>query len=271
VHNNFLEEVAKFRAARRAWAKIMKHRFKAKREESMRLRFHTQTAGSTLTAQQPKNNVVRVALQALAAVLGGTQSLHTNSLDEALGLPGDEAVRLALRTQQIILEETGVADTIDPLGGSYAIEALTAELEARAARLIERIDEMGGMTKAIEAGYPQREIEKASYEFQKALESGDELVVGVNSHVEDRGTIESVFRVDPQLEKRQVASLEKRRENRDAAKLSSALDALGNAATGKENLFPYILEAVKSEATIGEICATLAKHFGRYREQRRMG
>ncbi|MDH3215099.1 MAG: methylmalonyl-CoA mutase family protein [Candidatus Krumholzibacteria bacterium] len=271
VHNNFLEEVAKFRAARRTWAWIMKHRFKAKREDSMRLRFHAQTAGSTLTAQQPMNNVVRVALQALAAVLGGTQSLHTNSLDEALGLPGNEAVRLALRTQQIILEETGVADTIDPLGGSYAIEALTDELEARAKRLIDQIDNMGGMVRAIEAGFPQREIEKASYEFQKALESGQEKVVGVNSHVEETETIKDVFRVDPELEMGQIESLRGRRQARKVTAVKSALDALDNAAAGKDNLFPLILDAVKNDATLGEICTTLTKHFGRYREQRRMG
>jgi methylmalonyl-CoA mutase N-terminal domain/subunit len=271
AHSNFLEEVAKFRAARRTWARIMKHRFKARREESMRLRFHTQTAGSTLTAQQPKNNVVRVALQALAAVLGGTQSLHTNSLDEALGLPSDEAVRLALRTQQIILEESGVADTIDPLGGSYAIEALTNEIEKKVENMIAHIDEMGGMVKAIETAYPQREIERASYEWHKAMERGDERVVGVNSNVEDPETIDDVFRVDPELEKRQVESLQRRREKRDTAAVSSALTALDKAATGPENLFPLILDAVKAEATVGEICETLARHFGRYREPSRTG
>jgi methylmalonyl-CoA mutase N-terminal domain/subunit len=271
AHSNFLEEVAKFRAARRAWAKIMKHRFKAGREESMRLRFHTQTAGCTLTAQQPGNNVVRVALQALAAVLGGTQSLHTNSLDEALGLPSDDAVRLALRTQQIILEESGVADTIDPLGGSYVVEALTNEIEKKVEKMIGHIDEMGGMIKAIETSYPQREIERASYEWQKAMERGDERVVGVNSHMEDPETIEDVFRVDPALEKRQVESLQRRREKRDAAAVSSALTALEKAATGTDNLFPFILDAVKTGATVGEICKALARHFGRYREQSRTG
>jgi methylmalonyl-CoA mutase N-terminal domain/subunit len=267
AHSNFLEEIAKFRAARRTWAKIMKHRFKAGREESMRLRFHTQTAGCTLTAQQPRNNVVRVALQALSAVLGGTQSLHTNSLDEALGLPSDDAVRLALRTQQIILEESGVADTIDPLGGSYVVEALTNEIEKKVEKMIADIDEMGGMVKAIELGFPQREIEKASYEWQKAMERGDERVVGVNAHVEEQKTIESVFRVDPELEKQQVASLQKRREKRDTGAVSSALAVLENAAAGTENLFPFILDAVKAEATVGEICGALARHFGRYRER----
>jgi len=269
VHNNFLEEIAKFRAARRMWAKIMKGRFKAQREESMRLRFHTQTAGSTLTAQQPRNNVVRVALQALAAVLGGTQSLHTNSLDEALGLPSDEAVRLALRTQQIILEESAVADTIDPVGGSYAIEALTDELEARATAKIAEIDDMGGMIKAIDAGHPQREIERASYEFQKALESGEEHVVGVNAHIEQQEGVDDVFRVNPQIEQRQLESLTERRGKRDSAAIKSALQRLEKAATGNDNLFPLVLDAVKSEATIGEICTALATQFGRYREQSR--
>lgn len=235
----------------------------------MRLRFHTQTAGSTLTAQQPTNNVVRVALQTLAAVLGGTQSLHTNSLDEALGLPSDDAARVALRTQQIVLEETGVADVIDSLGGSYAVESLTDELETRAAKVIEHIDELGGMIAAIEASYPQREIERASYEFQQALERGDEKVVGVNVHVEKPQTVEGVFRVDPQLEKWQVASLKKRRKDRDGAAVTSALNALDNAAAGSSNLFPFILAAAKNSATIGEICATLAKRFGRYQERHR--
>ena len=267
-HNNFLEEVAKFRAARRLWARIMKERFGAKDPASMRLRFHTQTAGSTLTAQQPENNVVRVALQALAAVLGGTQSLHTNSLDEALGLPSDRAVKIALRTQQVILEETGVADTVDPLGGGYYIETLTGEIEKRAADLIAQVDDMGGMVKAIEAGYPQRQIEHASYEWQKALEAGEAHVVGVNSHVEDEPR-PSAFQIDPALERNQIEALAKRKAARDKAAVDGALDALSNAATGDANLFPFILDAARSSATIGEICSTLARHFGRYREQRR--
>ncbi|MEE9270471.1 MAG: methylmalonyl-CoA mutase family protein [Candidatus Krumholzibacteria bacterium] len=270
VHNNFLEEVAKFRAARRMWARIMKRRFKALRPESLRLRFHTQTAGSTLTAQQPTNNVVRVTMQALAAVLGGTQSLHTNSLDEALGLPSDNAARLALRTQQIILEETGVADTIDPLGGSYAVEALTDELEALATSLLDQVDEMGGMVKAIEAGFPQREIEKAAYEHQKALERGDVQVVGVNVHTDEAESAPPVFQLDAALEANQISALGKRRESREDSMVTSALDAIGKAATGNQNLFPLILHAVKQEATIGEICQTLADHFGRYRDQKRM-
>lgn len=268
VHSDFLEEVAKFRAARRLWSQIMKERFKAKRADSLRLRFHTQTAGSTLTAQQPNNNVVRVALQALAAVFGGTQSLHTNSLDEALGLPGDEAVRLALRTQQIILEETGVADTIDPLGGSYAVEAFTDEIEDRAADLIEQIHDMGGMVKAIEVGFPQREIERASYEYQKAVERGDAKVVGVNAYTEGSQDVPPVFLVDPELERNQIASLRARKEERAARSVTSALDTLENAAVGQANLFPSILDAVKAQVTIGEICTVLARHFGRYREHR---
>jgi methylmalonyl-CoA mutase N-terminal domain/subunit len=267
VHNNFLEEVAKFRAARRMWAKIMKERFHAQSDASMRLRFHTQTAGSTLTAQQPHNNVVRVSLQALAAVLGGTQSLHTNSLDEALGLPSDEAAKLALRTQQIIMEESGVADTIDPLGGSYAIESLTDELETRATAMIKDIDDMGGMVKAIEAGFPQREIERASYRFQKALEAKDECVVGVNSHVEESKSVPAVFQVDADLEQNQIAALATRRERRDGASVNAAITALDNAVQGDDNLFPLILDAVKTEVTIGEICTTLARHFGRYRDR----
>ncbi|MFQ5510423.1 MAG: methylmalonyl-CoA mutase [Candidatus Krumholzibacteriia bacterium] len=271
VHNNFLEEIAKFRAARRMWARIMKQRFKARRDESMRLRFHAQTAGSTLTAQQPNNNVVRVTLQALAAVLGGTQSLHTNSLDEALGLPGDTAARLALRTQQIILNETGVTDTIDPLGGSYAVEALTNELEAQSTRLMDQIEETGGMIQAIEAGFPQREIEKAAYEHQKAQESGDLKVVGVNVHAEDTETVPNAFHVDAALEAEQVSALRARRASRDNSKVQSLLDALANAARGCDNLFPFILDAVKSEVTVGEICDTLAGQFGRHRDRRRSG
>jgi len=266
AHNEFLEEVAKFRAARRMWARIMKSRFGAGREESRRLRFHTQTAGSTLTARQPENNVVRVSLQALAAVLGGTQSLHTCSMDEALGLPGREAARVAVRTQQIILEESGVAGTIDPLGGSYAVEALTDEIEARATKIIEHVEGLGGMIAAIEQGYPQREIEEASYEFQKALERGDRKVVGVNACVEDApGEIEP-FAVNPAIERDQVDELRKRKAARDAGAVDKALAILDRAAAGEGNLFPPILEAVKASATVGEVCATLARHFGRYRE-----
>ena len=266
-HNNLIEEVAKFRAARRMWARIMRDRFGAKKAESMRLRFHTQTAGCTLTAQQPENNIVRVTIQALAAVLGGTQSLHTNSLDEALGLPSDNAVRIALRTQQIVLEESGVTDTIDPLGGSYAVESLTNEIETRANALMERIEASGGMVKAIEQGFPQREIEKASWDYQRAIERGDQKVVGVNVFTDDRPTSIDVFFVNPQGERDQTEDLERRKRERDGASVGKVLADLEQAAKGSDNLFPLILEAVKRSVTLGEICATLVRRFGRYRER----
>jgi len=266
VHNNFFEEVAKFRAARRMWARLMRDRFGAARDDSLRLRFHSQTAGSTLTAQQPDNNVVRTALQALAAVLGGTQSLHTNSLDEALGLPSEHASHLALRTQQVILEESGVADTIDPMGGSHFVESLTDALEERADVIMAEVDRRGGMIAAIEQGFPQREIERASYEFQKALERGDERVVGVNAYTDDGGGEPPVFRVDPSLERGQIASLAATRRQRDAARVGETLATLDDAARSGSNLMPPILDAVTARATIGEICDTLAKTFGRHRE-----
>jgi methylmalonyl-CoA mutase, N-terminal domain len=266
VHNNFFEEVAKFRAARRIWARVMRERFGAKHHDSLKLRFHSQTAGSTLTAQQPENNVVRVSLQALAAVLGGTQSLHTNSLDEALGLPSERAARIALRTQQVVLEETGAADTIDPLGGSYFVERLTDELEARARALMAEVENRGGMIAAIEAGYPQREIERASYEFQKALERGEERVVGVNAHVEEGVETIPVFRIDPALEREQVVALAARRAARDGARVSATLTALEAGARRTDNLMPLVVDAVRARATIGEICTALAKVFGRHRE-----
>jgi len=270
AHNNLLEEVAKFRAARRMWARIMRDRFGAKRAESLLLRFHTQTAGSALTARQPENNVVRVTLQALAAVLGGTQSLHTNSLDEALGLPSDRAARIAVRTQQIILEESGIADTADPLGGSYAIEALTKEVETRAASVLERIEGLGGMVKAIEQGFPQREIEEASYAQQKAIERKEKKVVGVNDYIEDGEISIEVFSVDSEIEKEQAAELRKRKAARDGSAVEAALAEIDRSAAGKANLLPPILEAVKRSATVGEICAALAKRFGRYREKARV-
>ena len=266
VHNNFFEEVAKFRAARRIWARIMRERFAAKNDDSLKLRFHSQTAGSTLTAQQPENNVVRVSLQALAAVLGGTQSLHTNSLDEALGLPSERAARIALRTQQVLLEETGTADTIDPLGGSYFVERLTDELEARARGLMDEVEKRGGMIAASETGFPQREIERASYEFQKALERGEERVVGVNAHVEEGVETIPVFRVDPALEREQVAALAARRAARDGGRVSASLAALQAGARGSGNRLPLGVGAVRARATIGEICTALAKVFGRHRE-----
>ena len=266
VHNNLFEEVAKFRAARRMWARIMRERFHAKSDDSLKLRFHSQTAGSTLTAQQPENNAARVALQALAAVLGGTQSLHTNSLDEALGLPSEAASHLALRTQQILLEETGVADTIDPLGGSYFIESLTDALESQATSIMDEIERRGGMIKAIEAAFPQREIERASYAFQKQLESGEEKVVGLNAYTEGTGVDTPVFRVDPRLEQEQVAALTQRRAARDHARVQAALANIEKAARSTDNLMPHIVEAVSARTTIGEICATLANVFGKHRE-----
>ena len=268
AHNNFLEEVAKYRAARRLWARIMKERFGAKKKGSLLLRFHTQTAGSTLTAQQPENNVIRVTLQALAAVLGGTQSLHTNSQDEALGLPSGHASKIALRTQQVILEESGVPETIDPLGGSNLIEALTDRIDEEARSLIAEIDSMGGMIKAIEEGFPQREIGRSAYEYQLSLESGERKVVGVNDYIEEEDTEPAVFRVDPALEEAQVASLAKWRGNRDAAAAVSVLERLEAASKTDDNLFPVVLDAVKAGASVGEICMTLAATFGRYRQNR---
>ncbi len=264
--NNFFEEIAKFRAARRLWAKIMKERFNAKNPRSMMLRFHVQTAGCTLTAQQPENNIVRVALQALAAVLGGCQSLHTNSFDEALCLPTEKAVRIALRTQQIIAEESGVADVVDPLGGSYYIEWLTDKIEEEAMRYIEKIDEMGGMIKAIESGYVQREIQKSAYEKQKAIDSGEIVVVGVNKYqIEEEIQIE-LLRVDKAVVEKQIERLRRFRENRDKQAVEKALSELRKAAEKEdENLMPYVLEAVKAKATLGEITDALREVFGEYR------
>jgi methylmalonyl-CoA mutase N-terminal domain/subunit len=268
AHNNLLEEVAKFRAARRIWARIMKERFGAQKKTSMLLRFHTQTAGCTLTAQQPENNIIRVSMQALAAVLGGTQSLHTNSLDEALGLPSDRASKIALRTQQVIMEESGVTDAIDPLGGSYVIESLTDRIEEETDKMIDEIDAMGGMIRAIEEGFPQRSIERSSYDYQMALEAGEQKVVGVNAYVEDDGSQPALFAVDPELEKTQVAALKKIRAGRDQGAVDGVLSRLEEASRGDENLFPIVLEAVKADASVGEICTALATTFGRYREQR---
>ena len=264
-HNQLLEEIAKFRAARRLWARIMKERFGAKDPRSMMLRFHTQTAGSTLTAQQPEVNVVRTTIQALAAVLGGTQSLHTNSLDEALGLPTESAARIALRTQQVIAHESGVADTVDPLGGSYAIEELTTQLEQRALAYIEKIDSMGGMLRAIESGYVQNEIQQAAYDYQRQVERGEAIVVGVNKFEAEEETI-PVLRVDPQTEADQVARLRAVREKRDAAAAENALAALEQAASGSENLLPHILNAVEAYVTVGEISHRLRKLWGEYQE-----
>ncbi|MEM2574384.1 MAG: methylmalonyl-CoA mutase family protein [Candidatus Jordarchaeales archaeon] len=265
AHNNFFEEVAKFRAARRLWAKIMKEKFGAKSREAMMLRFHVQTAGSTLTAQQPLNNIVRVAIQALAAVLGGAQSLHTNSYDEALALPSEEAVKVALRTQQIIAYETGVADTIDPLGGSYYVEALTDTIEEMAERYIEEIEGMGGMVSAIEKGYVQREISSKAYSFQKAVERGEAIIVGINMFREEDKVRVPVHRVDPTVEEKAVKNLEKLRRERDNEKVKDALEELRvKAEEGRENLMPVIIKAVKAYATIGELCGVLREVYGEY-------
>jgi methylmalonyl-CoA mutase, N-terminal domain len=265
-HNNLLEEIAKFRAARRLWARIMRDRFGARDPRSLMLRFHTQTAGSTLTAQQPDVNVVRTTIQALAAVLGGTQSLHTNSLDEALGLPTEHAARIALRTQQVIANESGVADTVDPLGGSYAIEEMTSELERLASDYIQKIDDMGGMLRAIEIGYVQSEIQEAAYRYQRAVESGDAIVVGVNSYKLEEEVPVPILKVDEQLERDQIARVRAVRERRDAVRADAALDAIEEAARGTENLLPRILAAVEAMVTVGEISHRLREVWGEYRE-----
>ena len=267
VHNNFLEEVAKFRAARRLWARIMKERFKAKDPRSMMLRFHAQTAGSTLTAQQMDNNVVRVSLQALAAVLGGCQSLHTNARDEALALPSEEAARLALRTQQIIAHESGVADTVDPLGGAYAIEAMTDELEADAMKYISKIDDLGGMVQAIERGYPQSEIQNAAYTAQRELEEKRSIVVGVNAFQQTEAPPRGLMRVDEGVQQNQVDRLKLLRSRRNNEAVKRSLEALRvGALRHGENLIPLILDAVKAPATLGEISDTMRGVFGEYKE-----
>ncbi len=265
-HNNLLEEIAKFRCARRLWARIMKDRFGAKDPKSLTLRFHTQTAGSTLTAQQPEINVVRTTIQALAAVFGGTQSLHTNSMDEALGLPTENAARIALRTQQIIAHESGVADTVDPFAGSYAIEELTTQLERIATDYIQKIDAMGGMLRAIETGYVQNEIQEAAYDYQIAVETGDSLVVGMNSFQSDDEVPMPVLRVDEKIEREQIARTQTIRSKRNAADAENALSAIQSAAQGTENLLPHILTAVESQVTVGEISHALRKVWGEYRE-----
>lgn len=264
-HVNFFEEVAKFRAARRLWARIMKERFKAKNPRSHRLRFHTQTAGSSLTAQQPDNNIIRTALQALAAVLGGTQSLHTNSRDEALALPTEDSVRIALRTQQIIAYESGVAETIDPLAGSYFIEKLTDEIEARALEYIEKIDDMGGAVKAIENGFMQREIQDSAYKYQRAVESKQKRVVGVNCFEIEEEQPKNLLRVNPAIGEAQKERIRKLRARRDERDVASALKQIETTAKGQGNLIPPIVDAVKAYATIGEICDVLRDVFGVYR------
>jgi methylmalonyl-CoA mutase, N-terminal domain len=266
AHSNFLEEVAKFRAARRMWARIMRDRFHAKNPKSQMLRFHTQTAGSTLTAQQPENNIVRTALQAMAAVLGGTQSLHTNSFDEALALPTEQSARIALRTQQIVAYESGAAQTIDPLAGSYYIEALTNQIETNALAYVEKIDAMGGMLKAIERGYVQQEIQNAAYEYQRAVDHKESLVVGVNSFALDHEKSVPLQHIDESLERKQVERLKALRAKRDQAKWAAAVQQVEDAARGTGNLMPVIVEAVEAEATVGEISDAMRHVYGEYRE-----
>jgi len=265
AHNDLLEEVAKFRAARRLWARLMRERFGAKNERSLMLRFHTQTAGSTLTAQQPDNNIVRVTLQALAAVLGGTQSLHTNSRDEALSLPTEESVQIALRTQQIIGYESGVPDTIDPLAGSYYVEHLTDEIERRVMQYIGRIDQMGGALRAIEAGYIQREIQESAYRYQLAVERGEQVVVGVNKFATAGTAPIGRLRVDPSVGEQQIARLQALRAGRDNARVKELLGRLKVAAQGSENLMPHFLDGVEAYATLGEVCGVLREVFGEYK------
>lgn len=271
-HNSFFEEIAKFRAARRIWAQAMRERYGAKNPESWKLRFHTQTAGCSLTEQQPLNNIIRVTIQALAAVLGGTQSLHTNSYDEALALPSEEAVRIALRTQQIIAYESGVADTIDPLAGSYFVEALTNETERQALEYIKQIEQMGhgsileGVFAGIENGFFQREIAQAAYEYQKQVESGEQIIVGVNKYVMPQDERVNILRVDPEVQRRQIERLNKVRSERDNRAVKHALTRLEEAARTGENTMPYIVEAVKAYASVGEIMEALKKVHGAYRE-----
>jgi methylmalonyl-CoA mutase N-terminal domain/subunit len=266
AHNNFLEEVAKFRAARRMWARIMKDRFAAKNPRSLMLRFHTQTAGSTLTAQQPENNIVRTALQALAAVLGGTQSLHTNGFDEALGLPTEEAARIALRTQQIVGYETGAANTIDPLAGSYYIESLTSEIEQRATLYLAKIEALGGTLRAIEQGYIQQEIQNAAYDFQQGVDRQENVVVGVNRFQTEGEKSVPVLRIDEALEGRQVERLRALRLRRDKAKWESAIRNIEDAARGDQNLMPHIIHAVENYCTVGEVSDALRRVFGEHQE-----
>jgi methylmalonyl-CoA mutase N-terminal domain/subunit len=266
AHNNFLEEVAKFRAARRMWARIMRDKFKAKNPKSWMLRFHTQTAGSTLTAQQPENNIVRTAMQAMAAVLGGTQSLHTNSYDEALALPTEQSARIALRTQQIIAFESGVPQTIDPLAGSYYIESLTNEIETRANDYLAKIDAMGGMLKAIERGYVQQEIQNAAYDYQKAVDHLEAVVVGVNRFTVNEEKAVPLQRIDEDLERKQVERVKALRLRRDPEPWKATLKAVEDTARTGENLMPHILAAVEAQATVGEISDAMRKVYGEYRE-----
>jgi methylmalonyl-CoA mutase N-terminal domain/subunit len=266
-HNDFFEEICKLRAARRIWSRVMKERFHARSPRSWILRTHVQTAGCSLTAQQAYNNIVRVTVQAMAAVLGGTQSLHTNSLDETLALPTQEAVTIALRTQQILAEESGVANTIDPLAGSYFVERLTSDMEAAAGDYIRRIDEMGGIVSAIERGFPQKEIADAAYTYQMQIDRGEKTIVGVNRYVQEETRRPDLLRIDPSVERDQVARLDRIRASRDAARHERSLELLARAAAEGGNLMPSIIESVRSYATVGEICGSLKPAFGEYREQ----
>jgi len=266
AHNDFFEEIAKYRAARRIWARVMKERFGARDPRSWMLRFHTQTAGCSLTAQQPVNNVVRTTIQALAAVIGGTQSLHTNSLDETLALPTEQSVTIALRTQQIIAEESGVANTIDPLGGSYFVEALTNEMERKALEYINKIDDMGGIIAAIEQGYPQKEIADAAYDYQRRLETGEKAMVGINKYVMDEAEKIDTLIIEESVEDEQKKKLEALKQRRDNKRVAEALAALKNAAAGTDNLMPHILDAVRAYAALQEMVDTLKEVFGEYRD-----
>jgi methylmalonyl-CoA mutase N-terminal domain/subunit len=266
AHNDLLEEVAKFRAARRLWAGLMRDRFGAKDPRSERLRFHTQTAGSTLTAQQPENNVTRVALQALAAILGGTQSLHTNSMDEALSLPTEHAVRVALRTQQILAEESGVANTIDPLAGSFYVEYLTDEIERQVLNYLEKIDDMGGALAAIQAGFMQQEITESAFHAQQEIENSERIIVGLNAFQSDQPLALARLKVDPRIEKDQRTRLEELRAKRDAEKVSSLLDQLEVAAEGKDDLMLLFIKCVEANITLGEICGVLREKWGEYQQ-----
>jgi methylmalonyl-CoA mutase N-terminal domain/subunit len=266
AHIDFFEEIAKYRAARRIWARELRDTFGARKPESLRMRFHTQTAGVSLTAQQPLNNVVRTAIEALAGVLGGTQSLHTNSFDEALALPTEQAVRVALRTQQIIAEETGVANTIDPLGGSYFVEALTDRMEEACHQYFRKIDQIGGMVEAVKHGFPQREIADAAFQYQQEVETGVRKVVGVNAYTEGEDQATELLRIDPEFEVDQVRRVRALRERRSADQVTAAIDALERAARGDENLMPYLLEAARAEVTEGEMVQALQRVFGTYTE-----
>ncbi len=266
IHNDFFEEIAKLRAARRLWARIMRQRFGAKNPKSLLLRTHCQTAGVSLTAQQPTNNVARVAMQALAAVLGGTQSLHTNSLDETYALPTEEAATVALRTQQLIADETGVAKVIDPLGGSWFVEKLTDEIEAAAAAIIERIDAVGGIVRAVEEGVPQREIAQSAYEFQRRVESEDEIIVGVNRYVQEDTSAIPTLKIDVDVERRQIERVRALRQSRDAKTASRALQAVRDACQNDTNLMPAILDAGRAAVTLGEVCGVFREVFGEYRD-----